>query len=107
MLGYVRAKARYTYDFGDGWEHDVVVEKILPFATGLAIPICVDGKRNGPPEDCGGPWGYADLLDAIANPDTEEKRERKEWAEPFEPESFSIDNVNGQLEPLQRKWAKV
>ena len=56
----------YDYDFGDGWEHVVAVEKTLAPVPGQAYPACVDGKRNCPPEDCGGVWGYAELLEILA-----------------------------------------
>jgi hypothetical protein len=56
------ARLRYEYDFGDGWEHDIVVEKILPPEPAVTYPRCLTGRRACPPEDCGGPWGYARLL---------------------------------------------
>ena len=58
----------YDYDFGDNWEHSVVVEKTLAPVPGQAYPACVDGKRNCPPEDCGGVWGYAELLEILGDP---------------------------------------
>ncbi len=54
-------RARYTYDFGDGWEHDIVLEKVLPTQAARSSPVLVTGKGACPPEDCGGPWGYAEL----------------------------------------------
>ncbi len=59
---------RYEYDFGDSWEHDIVVEAVLPAEPGVAYPRCTGGRRAGPPEDSGGVWGYADLLNVLANP---------------------------------------
>ena len=53
VLGKVGAKALYTYDFGESWEHAIVVEKVLPPEPGVAYPLCVGGKLQGPPEDCG------------------------------------------------------
>lgn len=61
------ADFRYDYDFGDGWEHDIHVEAITA-ATDPAIPVVLDGARACPPEDCGGPGGYADLLRVLADP---------------------------------------
>ena len=58
-------KIIYDYDFGDGWEHDVTLEKILPAGTDLIKPTCIAGKMNCPPEDCGGVWGYHDLLSRL------------------------------------------
>ena len=48
-------KLLYTYDFGDDWEHEILVEKVLPVAPDTCYPTCLTGKRACPPEDCGGP----------------------------------------------------
>lgn len=94
---------RYTYDFGDGWEHRVVVEKVLPPTADTAIPACIDGRRACPPEDCGGTWGYRELLEILADPTHPEHGERREWlGRPFGPEAFDPaefeDNLrNGRL----------
>ncbi len=58
----------YTYDFGDGWEHSILVEKILPKDPKVSYPLCLKTKRACPPEDCGGAWGYMEFLEAIQNP---------------------------------------
>ncbi len=55
------ARVTYLYDFGDGWEHDIVVEKILPPEPRLRYPLCLAGRGACPPEDVGGPWGYEEL----------------------------------------------
>lgn len=60
------ASFHYTYDFGDSWRHQVTVEKVLPGGPGTTVPDCIGGRRACPPEDCGGPWGYRDLLDSLA-----------------------------------------
>ena len=79
----------YLYDFGDNWEHIVAVEKTPAPAPGQAYPACVDGGRNCPPEDCGGVWGYAELLEILANSAHPEREERLEWiGEDFDPEEF-------------------
>ena len=57
----------YEYDFGDGWEHEVIVEKILPPEPGKAYPLCLAGARACPPEDCGGDYGYLELIDIFVN----------------------------------------
>lgn len=59
----------YMYDFGDGWEHKIVVEKALPDNGEMKHPVCLAGKRNCPPEDCGGPYVYDEFLEALKNPD--------------------------------------
>lgn len=58
----------YTYDFGDNWEHALLIEKSLPVVEALSRPTCTAGKRRCPPEDCGGPWGYLELLEVLADP---------------------------------------
>ena len=79
----------YEYDFGDSWEHEIVVEKIVDPAPGERYPACVEGQRACPPEDCGGVWGYADLLEAIGNPQHESHDELQEWlGGSFDPEAF-------------------
>lgn len=60
----VNSKLRYAYDFGDDWEHDILVEKVLDRDETATYPRCTGGRRAAPPEDCGGTWGYAELKDA-------------------------------------------
>ena len=92
-----RAKIRYQYDFGDSWNHVIVVEKILE-DTEVAPPICTDGARACPPEDSGGPWGYSEKLQALADPEDEDNEELRDWmGEDFDPERFEIDAINRQL----------
>lgn len=89
---------RYEYDFGDSWEHDVLLEKILPVEVGVHYPRCLKGKRACPPEDCGGVWGYAALLEALADPNHPEYETYLEWlGEAIDPEAFDLDLVNEQL----------
>ena len=89
---------RYTYDFGDDWEHDVLVEKAPPANTAKALPACIGGKRNGPPEDCGGPWGYMDLVDILSNPAHPQHAEQREWlGDDFDPEAFSVADADALL----------
>jgi len=66
VLPNVGMKMRWDYDFGDGWEHDVLVEAISLPDRGTEYPVCLAGRRACPPEDCGGPWSYPDLLKALA-----------------------------------------
>lgn len=98
VLGWAGAKAVYTYDYGDGWEHSIAVEKILPPEPGVDHPVCVAGKRRCPPEDCGGVGGYYDLLKVLANPKHPEHGEMLEWVGgAFDPEAFSVDEANQRL----------
>lgn len=91
----------YTYDFGDDWRHEVIVEKVEPAGSGEQPPVCVAGKRHGPPEDCGGPWGYAGFLEAMRNPKHEQHEEMMDWfGGPFDPEAFDLAAVNTDLAKL-------
>ncbi|MDP9365782.1 MAG: plasmid pRiA4b ORF-3 family protein [Chloroflexota bacterium] len=92
------SKLAYDYDFGDGWEHALVVEAVRPPEPGVPSPVCVAGKRACPPEDCGGPWGYGELLAAIGNPLHPEHGARLAWlGGPFDPEAFDVADVNRRL----------
>ncbi len=88
----------YEYDFGDGWRHEIVLEKILPPNPEQALPLCLDGRRAGPPEDCGGVFGYAELLRILKNPRHKEYESYLEWVGGrFDPEAFDIEKVNARL----------
>jgi len=88
----------YEYDFGDGWEHTIMLEKIFPADNQFQIPQCIAGKRNCPPEDCGGIWGYSDLLNILKHPEHEEYENFAEWlGDDFDPEYFDMDIINGML----------
>ncbi|TAJ84847.1 plasmid pRiA4b ORF-3 family protein [bacterium] len=92
----------YEYDFGDGWEHEIVVEKILNPEPGVRYPLCPGGARACPPEDCGGVPGYADFLEAIRNPEHEEHEEMLEWiGGEFDPEEFDLEAVNQSLKSIR------
>jgi hypothetical protein len=95
-----RASLLYTYDFGDGWTHSVVLEDIVSVEPETKYPRLVDGARSCPPEDCGGPYGYADLLETLAKPRHKEHRHMREWAgKDFNPEAFSAKAINFLLHP--------
>jgi hypothetical protein len=90
------ARLVYEYDFGDGWTHDIVVESVLP--EPCEAVRCTGGRRCCPPEDCGGPWGYAEFLDAIANPSHERHDELSEWyGDRFDPAEFDVERANAAL----------
>ncbi len=97
-----KSKFSYTYDFGDTWEHEILVEKELPSTPDINYPICITGKRACPPEDCGGSWGYAELLEIITDPSHPEYEERMEWVgESFSPNTFDINEVNQRLQEFK------
>jgi len=105
VFGEAGAKAEYNYDFGDDWLHRIVVEKVLPPVPEAAYPVCTGGKLNGPPEDCGGVYGYYHLLDAIGDPEDEEHEDLLEWiGGGYNPDAFSVDEINRRLAPAQRRW---
>jgi len=94
------AKFRYEYDFGDGWEHDIIVEKILD--EPVKQPVLLAGRRACPPEDCGGIWGYARLLEVLADPQHEEYEEMSTWVEDgFDPDALDVDGINGLLDVMR------
>src|SRR5690606_1633698 len=98
VLPSVGDKMRWDYDFGDGWEHNVVVEKIFEAEPGVEYPICLAGKRACPPEDCGGPHGYAQLLEVLADPSHPEHEELKEWASiDFDPDYFDVEEASLEM----------
>ncbi len=91
----------YEYDFGDSWIHELVVEDILDPESGQ-YPVCLAGERACPPEDCGGPHGYAELLGIISNPEHEEYLDTMTWlGGQFYPASFSLDKVNRNLSVMR------
>ena len=85
-------------DFGDSWNHRVTLQKVLLRDPRVRLPACISGKRQCPPEDCGGLPGFYRMLDALEDPDDEEHDELKDWVGgSFDPEEFSVEAVNQQL----------
>jgi hypothetical protein len=104
LITAAKQRFGYTYDFGDDWHHDILVEKIIAPAEGDAaeipgrkFPVCVKGSRACPPEDVGGPWGFAEYLEAMANPKHERHEEFMEWSGEFDAEAFDMEGVNKRL----------
>ena len=88
----------YEYDFGDSWQHRVVLEKMLAPDPETTYPACVAGERSAPPEDVGGAGGYVEFLEAIADPDDEDHHANLEWVGgQFDPEAFSVAEANERL----------
>ena len=101
-----RSKISYTYDFGDDWEHDIVVEQILDLSATVSYPRCTGGRRAAPPDDCGGVWGYAELVEILGDPAHEEHDERLEWlgldnAADFDPGRFDAGAVTATLSRMR------
>lgn len=93
-----KMKLLYEYDFGDSWLHEVLVEKVLPAEPGARYPVCLEGARACPPEDCGGPPGYEDLLQALSDPSHPEHEDIKDWlGDDFDPEALDLVKINRAL----------
>jgi hypothetical protein len=102
LVAGVGDRLAYDYDFGDSWEHDVVVERMLTAEPGVWYPRCVAGASRCPPEDCGGPPGYVDLREVLADPSDPEHAGMLEWlgldaASQLDPAAFDVDAVNDAL----------
>jgi hypothetical protein len=92
----------YDYDFGDGWEHDVVIEELTWSDLGLKFAVCLDGQNACPPEDVGGPRGYSEFLAAISDPKHEEHESFLEWVGgSFDPAEFSVASANAELQRVR------
>jgi Plasmid pRiA4b ORF-3-like protein len=93
----------YVYDFGDSWEHEILVEKLIPADPGVRYPTCIAGARACPPEDCGGTHGYTDLIETLADPDHPEHEAMLQWlgldkGTDFQPDRFDLDDTNHRLD---------
>lgn len=98
----VRAKVRYIYDFGDSWEHKVVLEKVWPGDAELKLPAVTAGEHACPPEDCGGVWGYVNLLEILDDPDHPEYEDSLTWVGgAWDPEQFELEEANARLPRLR------
>ena len=91
----------YEYDFGDGWRHEVLFEGVPPIDPKAKAPLCLEGERACPPEDCGGPPGYADYLEAIADPEHEQHEEMMEWRGPFDPSVFDAKKATKEMRKVK------
>lgn len=98
--------AVYLYDFGDGWEHELVHEGLVARETGARYPRCVDGARACPPEDCGGVGGYEEFVRAMRNPKHRRHKELREWSGgPFDPEAF--DPAIVAFDDPRKRWKRA
>jgi hypothetical protein len=98
---------RYIYDFGDGWEHTIKVERLIDAEPGLIYPRLIDATGRCPPEDVGGPWGYPEFLDAIHDPKHERHAELSEWiGDNFDPNFVDIDGLTNEVTALAKAWSR-
>ncbi len=103
LLPSVKSKLKYIYDFGDSWEHEILLEKKEKRDAGRPLPECIAGKCAAPPEDCGGIYGYYNLLEILADPEHEEHEERLEWTGgPIDPSRFDLERANQELTSVFR-----
>jgi Plasmid pRiA4b ORF-3-like protein len=103
-----RLKFKYEYDFGDSWEHEVVLESSRPPESGKKYPLCVEGERACPPEDVGGGWGYEEFLAAIADPKHEEHESMLEWCGgSFTPDAFDPAEATRRMAKGLPDWRKM
>jgi hypothetical protein len=101
VLSKPKQKMIYEYDFGDGWKHEILLEKVLPLDRGVRYPRCLGGARACPPEDCGGVRGYANFLEAISDPEHEEHDEYLDWiGDEFDPEKFEAAKFDNALKNI-------
>ena len=96
------ASFRYVYDLGDGWTHEILVERIETADKPLRRPVCLAGERCCPPEDCGGPGGYQELLEAIRDSQHPDHDDMLRWVgRGFDPQAFDLAVVNRKLRLLK------
>jgi hypothetical protein len=97
-----KQKLIYEYDFGDGWEHEIVVEKILPPEPTFKHPICLAGANACPPEDCGGVYGYYNLLKILADPKHPDHDDMVDWiGGEWDATWFDLEAANLMLKRLK------
>ena len=105
LLAQTRNKTfKYVYDFGDDWRHTVKLEALVDANPETIYPRLVSAQGRCPPEDVGGPWGYAEYLEAMADPNHERHGEMVEWRGPdFDPETVDEAVIQSQLTRLARR----
>src|SRR5208283_6014517 len=108
LLEGVGAKTlRYLYDYGDGWEHTIKVERLDDPQPGVLYPRLIEASGRCPPEDIGGPWGYAEFLEAIGDPKHERHAEFKEWlADDFDPNLVDAGWLAEEVTTLAKRWSR-
>jgi hypothetical protein len=98
--------ATYVYDFGDDWNHEIILEELLPEENAARQPVCIEGRGACPPEDCGGPYGYAEFLRAIKKPGSPRGSELLEWVGgSFDPHCFEVKDVTFDDPAARWSWA--
>ncbi|MHB0960550.1 MAG: plasmid pRiA4b ORF-3 family protein [Pirellulaceae bacterium] len=102
-----RFRFDYEYDFGDGWEHEVLFEGCLRAEKGTRYPLCVEGQRACPPEDVGGVDGYQQYLETLSDPENEEWDEMSNWRGPYCPEHFDAEAATKTMRRRLPNWRET
>lgn len=98
LAPHVGDHIEYEYDFGDGWQHEIKVTGVLEFGSRMQVPSVIEGENACPPEDCGGVWGYLDMLKAFSDSHHPEHDEVVDWlGEEFDPLVFDLEAANTLL----------
>jgi hypothetical protein len=102
LIGGVGDRLRYTYDFGDDWQHEIVVEELVDPDPHTHYPVLVAAKGACPPEDCGGPWGYAELKEILADPSHDQHQDMLDWLaldnpSEFDPAAVETEDIEEEL----------
>jgi hypothetical protein len=98
---------QYEYDFGDDWIHEIFFEGCPKAEKGTRYPVCLEGKRACPPEDVGGPYGYQEFLEAMADPKHERHEEFMEWGGRFAPEKFDAKAATKAMQKGLPNWREM
>jgi|SRR5689334_5225932 hypothetical protein len=97
----------YLYDFGDGWEHRIKIERLVDAEPGVLYPRLLEVSGRCPPEDCGGPWGYAELLEALKDANHERHHELTEWVgDSFDPNDTDAEWLIADVATLAKQWSR-
>ena len=99
-----RFQFEYEYDFGDGWEHEILFEGFVPAKKGARYPLCLEGERACPPDDVGGTYGYREYVKAMANPRHKRHKEFLQWNGPFDPEKFDAQAATKEMRKGVFDW---
>jgi len=98
---------RYLYDFGDGWEHTIKIERMTDPEPGVAYPRLIEAAGRCPPEDVGGPWGYGELIEALEDPGHERHAEIRECVgDDFDPHAFDAEPLKAEVAALAKRWSR-
>ncbi|MCY4199003.1 MAG: plasmid pRiA4b ORF-3 family protein [Gammaproteobacteria bacterium] len=87
----------YLYDFGDNWTHEINIGRVRDGKSGEKFPLLIDASGRCPPEDCGGAWGYADLLEVLGDPAHKDHEEMLEWCGEFDPQEIDEQGIQANL----------